>query len=50
VEAAERVVIGDRERRDAGRGGLGDGLGRRQRAVRGRRVNVQVDQRRGQEE
>jgi hypothetical protein len=36
-------VVGDRERADAGLGGHRDDLRRRERAVGGRRVDVEVD-------
>ena len=43
--AVDRVVVGDREVRQAARrGGTDDGLGRRERVERGRGVDVQVEE------
>ena len=46
VAAGDRVVIGDAQHRDAGRGRARDELGRRAAAVGGGRVGVKIDHRR----
>ena len=46
-DAVDRVVVAEREQLDARGGRAGDDLGRRQRAVRARRVRLQVERRAG---